>query len=106
MHSSTSTYGIKILRDSPEQFAAGGKGWALFRHEGLKKVPVVWRAPQVRGFIGRYVTYTGPGFREGVSLSFHDEVARFRKYALGCCEVVFNPLAQVGPPFSDPLAAQ
>ena len=47
---------------------------------------------QVKGFIGRYITYTGPDFKEGLSLTIHDEISRMRKYAFGCSELVFNPL--------------
>ena len=49
---------------------------------------------QVKGFIGRYITYTGPEFKEGLSLTVHDEITRWRKYAFGCSELVFNPLKQ------------
>lgn len=41
-------------------------------------------------FIGRYATYTGAGFQEGVSLSCVDEVIRLRKYAYGACEMLLN----------------
>ena len=49
---------------------------------------------QVRGYTGRYITYTGPDFKEGLSLSIHDEISRMRKYAFGCSELVFNPLSR------------
>lgn len=57
---------------------------------------VLWCAHlvQVKGFIGRYITYTGPEFKEGLSLTVHDEITRWRKYAFGCSELVFNPLKQ------------
>lgn len=45
-----------------------------------------------RGFHGRYVTYTGSEFLEGVSLSYSDEVVRLRKYAYGACEIMLNKL--------------
>ena len=48
----------------------------------------------MKGYIGRYITYTGPDFKEGLSLSIHDEISRMRKYAFGCSELVFNPLSQ------------
>ena len=41
-------------------------------------------------FIGRYATYTGAGFQEGVSLTCVDEVIRLRKYAYGACEMLLN----------------
>lgn len=47
---------------------------------------------QVNGYIGRYVTYTGDGFKEGLSLTIHDEITRMRKYAFGCSELLFHPL--------------
>jgi cellulose synthase/poly-beta-1,6-N-acetylglucosamine synthase-like glycosyltransferase len=47
---------------------------------------------QTAGYIGRYVTYTGAGFMEGVSISVHDEISRLKKYAFGACEMVFNTL--------------
>jgi hypothetical protein len=40
---------------------------------------------------GRYVTHTGFGFLEGVSLSYDDEVSKFRKFAFGSSEIMFNP---------------
>ncbi|CAD7697829.1 unnamed protein product [Ostreobium quekettii] len=49
---------------------------------------------QVKGFHGRYVTYTGPGFQEGVSLTVHDEIVRFKKYSFGASELLFNPFSQ------------
>ena len=45
---------------------------------------------QARGYIGRYCTYTGDGFQEGVSLTAADEVIRLRKYAYGSCEIMLN----------------
>ena len=51
-------------------------------------------ARKVKGFHGRYVTYTGPGFQEGVSLTVHDEIVRFKKYSFGASELLFNPLSQ------------
>lgn len=45
---------------------------------------------QARGYIGRYCTYTGEGFQEGVSLTAADEVIRLRKYAYGSCEIMLN----------------
>ena len=45
---------------------------------------------QARGYIGRYCTYTGNGFQEGVSLTAADEVIRLRKYAYGSCEIMLN----------------
>lgn len=44
----------------------------------------------VSSFIGRYATYTGAGFQEGVSLTCVDEVIRLRKYAYGACEMLLN----------------
>jgi hypothetical protein len=39
---------------------------------------------------GRYDMYTGDEFQEGVSLAYVDEVIKFRKFAYGACELVFN----------------
>lgn len=49
---------------------------------------------QVKGYHGRYVTYTGNGFQEGVSLTVHDEIIRFQKYSFGAAEMMFNPLTK------------
>lgn len=49
-----------------------------------------WGRVQSRGYIGRYCTYTGNGFQEGVSLTAADEVIRLRKYAYGSCEIMLN----------------
>ncbi|CAM9174342.1 unnamed protein product, partial [Chrysoparadoxa australica] len=46
------------------------------------------------GHIGRYVTYTGPDFKEGVSLTVHDEITKLRKFAFGACEMIFNPVSR------------
>ncbi|CZT49585.1 uncharacterized protein RSE6_10455 [Rhynchosporium secalis] len=40
----------------------------------------------------RFATYTGEGFKEGVSLTIYDEITRWEKYAYGCSELVFHPL--------------
>jgi hypothetical protein len=40
----------------------------------------------------RLGAYHGDGFREGVSLTVYDELARWEKYAYGCNELLFHPL--------------
>ncbi|KAH7026412.1 glycosyl transferase family group 2-domain-containing protein [Microdochium trichocladiopsis] len=47
---------------------------------------------QVAGYITRFAAYTGEGFKEGVSLTVYDELARWEKYAFGCNELMFHPL--------------
>lgn len=47
---------------------------------------------QCAGYITRFATYTGEGFKEGVSLTVYDELARWEKYAFGCNELMFHPL--------------
>lgn len=47
---------------------------------------------QINGFIVRLATYHSGGFKEGVSLTVYDELARWEKYAYGCNELVFQPL--------------
>ncbi|KAK4138796.1 hypothetical protein BT67DRAFT_22463 [Trichocladium antarcticum] len=47
---------------------------------------------QVAGYSIRYASYTGDGFKEGVSLTVYDELARWEKYAYGCNELLFHPL--------------
>ncbi|KAL1844466.1 hypothetical protein VTK73DRAFT_2464 [Phialemonium thermophilum] len=47
---------------------------------------------QVAGYSLRYAAYTGDGFKEGVSLTVYDELARWQKYAYGCNELLFHPL--------------
>ena len=46
---------------------------------------------QVAGYTLRYASYTGDGFKEGVSLTVYDELARWEKYAFGCNELLFHP---------------
>jgi hypothetical protein len=46
---------------------------------------------QVDGYALRYAAYTGKGFKEGVSLTVYDELARWEKYAYGCNELLFHP---------------
>lgn len=47
---------------------------------------------QMAGNICRLATYHNGEFKEGVSLTVYDELARWEKYAYGCNELVFNPL--------------
>ena len=48
---------------------------------------------QTAGYIVRFASYTGTeGFKEGVSLTVYDELARWEKYAYGCSELIFHPL--------------
>lgn len=53
-----------------------------------------------QGYYGRYITYTSNldtkhfqkhNFMEGISLEFTDELAKFKKYGYGACEIMFNP---------------
>ena len=46
---------------------------------------------QAAGYTLRYAAYTGDGFKEGVSLTVYDELARWEKYAYGCNELLFHP---------------
>ena len=48
---------------------------------------------QAKGYIGRYSTYTND-WLEGVSLTVHDEISRFKKYAYGAAEMLFNPIRE------------
>ena len=47
---------------------------------------------QSQGYTIRFAAYTGDGFKEGVSLTVYDELARWEKYAYGCNELVFHPV--------------
>jgi hypothetical protein len=47
---------------------------------------------QTAGYILRFAAYMGDGFKEGVSLTVYDELARWEKYAYGCNELIFHPL--------------
>ncbi|THZ76381.1 hypothetical protein D6C84_08822 [Aureobasidium pullulans] len=47
---------------------------------------------QSEGYLVRFASYTGDGFKEGVSLTVYDELARWEKYAYGCSELIFHPL--------------
>ncbi|KAE9401319.1 hypothetical protein BT96DRAFT_938015 [Gymnopus androsaceus JB14] len=46
----------------------------------------------LKGWSLRWATYSQGGFKEGVSLTVVDELARWQKYAYGCDEIIFNPL--------------
>ncbi|KAK7461714.1 hypothetical protein VKT23_008140 [Stygiomarasmius scandens] len=46
----------------------------------------------LRGYNLRWATYSNGGFKEGVSLTVVDELARWQKYAYGCNEIIFNPV--------------
>ncbi|KAH8717088.1 glycosyl transferase family group 2-domain-containing protein [Phaeosphaeriaceae sp. PMI808] len=47
---------------------------------------------QVNGYTIRLATWAGDGFKEGVSLTVYDELARWEKYAYGCNELLFHPI--------------
>lgn len=47
---------------------------------------------QTNGYVVRLGAYKGKGFKEGVSLTVYDELARWEKYAYGCNELIFHPL--------------
>ncbi|EKG20239.1 Glycosyl transferase family 2 [Macrophomina phaseolina MS6] len=47
---------------------------------------------QTEGNIVRLAAYMGDGYKEGVSLTVYDELARWEKYAYGCNELIFHPL--------------
>ncbi|KAI1500033.1 putative glycosyltransferase family 2 protein [Biscogniauxia marginata] len=47
---------------------------------------------QCSGFIIRLAAWAGEGFKEGVSLTVYDELARWEKYAYGCNELLFHPI--------------
>ncbi|KYK60906.1 uncharacterized protein DCS_02046 [Drechmeria coniospora] len=47
---------------------------------------------QCTGYIIRLAAWAGDGFKEGVSLTVYDELARWEKYAYGCNELLFNPI--------------
>jgi len=46
---------------------------------------------QSHGYVLRFSTVFGDGFKEGVSLTVYDELARWEKYAYGCSELLFHP---------------
>jgi len=47
---------------------------------------------QCAGYIIRLAAWAADGFKEGVSLTVYDELARWEKYAYGCNELLFHPL--------------
>ncbi|RDL36555.1 Nucleotide-diphospho-sugar transferase [Venustampulla echinocandica] len=47
---------------------------------------------QVNGYTIRLAAWAGEGFKEGVSLTVYDELARWEKYAYGCNELLFYPI--------------
>lgn len=47
---------------------------------------------QTTGYVLRLAAYAGQGFKEGVSLTVYDELARWEKYAYGCNELIFHPM--------------
>ncbi|KAH0542307.1 hypothetical protein FGG08_003244 [Glutinoglossum americanum] len=47
---------------------------------------------QTNGHIIRLAAYAGDGYKEGVSLTVYDELARWEKYAYGCNELIFHPI--------------
>ncbi|KAI8958319.1 glycosyl transferase family group 2-domain-containing protein [Daldinia sp. FL1419] len=47
---------------------------------------------QCRGYIVRLAAWADEDFKEGVSLTVYDELARWEKYAFGCNELLFHPI--------------
>ncbi|OCK77120.1 hypothetical protein K432DRAFT_418823 [Lepidopterella palustris CBS 459.81] len=47
---------------------------------------------QIAGFVVRLASYDHGEFKEGVSLTVFDELLRWKKFAYGCSELMFNPL--------------
>ncbi|KAF2790841.1 hypothetical protein K505DRAFT_409586 [Melanomma pulvis-pyrius CBS 109.77] len=47
---------------------------------------------QTNGYLVRLGAYKDDGFKEGVSLTVYDELARWEKYAYGCNELIFHPM--------------
>lgn len=47
---------------------------------------------QCHGYIIRLSSWAHGGFKEGVSLTVYDELARWEKYAYGCNELLFHPM--------------
>ncbi|KEF63111.1 uncharacterized protein A1O9_01087 [Exophiala aquamarina CBS 119918] len=47
---------------------------------------------QCHGYIIRLASWAHGGFKEGVSLTVYDELARWEKYAYGCNELLFHPI--------------
>ena len=58
---------------------------------------------QCDGYIIRLAAWAGAGFKEGVSLTVYDELARWEKYAYGCNELLFHPIRKwiYKGPFTD-----
>ena len=66
---------------------ANPAGYAESRLRGLRHLRL-----QIAGMVVRLASYHGDGFKEGVSLTIYDELARWEKYAYRCNELVFNPI--------------
>ncbi|KAJ9606080.1 hypothetical protein H2200_009041 [Cladophialophora chaetospira] len=47
---------------------------------------------QCDGYVIRLAAWADGGFKEGVSLTVYDELARWEKYAYGCNELLFHPM--------------
>lgn len=47
---------------------------------------------QCDGYVIRLASWAHGGFKEGVSLTVYDELARWEKYAYGCNELLFHPM--------------
>jgi len=52
------------------------------------------RMQAVPGVVGRYATYNVDEWKEGVSLTFTDEIIKLRKFAYGAGEMVLHPVCQ------------
>jgi cellulose synthase/poly-beta-1,6-N-acetylglucosamine synthase-like glycosyltransferase len=47
---------------------------------------------QCSGYTIRLAAWASEGLKEGVSITVYDELARWRKYAYGCNEMLFHPM--------------
>jgi len=45
-----------------------------------------------KGYYGRYICYANSEFREGVSLTYKDEMVKYSKFAYGASEILLNPI--------------
>jgi hypothetical protein len=93
--------------------------WSALQHVGLQEdgKTKFWSEAHVsedfdamlrlslNGFTIRLATYHREGFKEGVSLTVYDEIARWEKYTYGCAEIAFRPFYQwpLKGPFSTTL---
>lgn len=81
----------EAIQDAAAYYEPGDGYEKYWSEEHVSEDFVMALKVQSAGYIIRYASYTGDGFKEGVSLTVYDELSRWEKYTYGCNEIIFHP---------------